>query len=100
MPCWAKSGKWEILWESWWLSSWSMSVAGISARGLLERGRCSIEPELMAMAGGSRVEQVREINWFRSWPGAYWFSTLAVIVAIASGIGLFAYEYVRVWTPM
>src|SRR5215472_12534257 len=44
-------------------------------------------------------EQVREINWFRSWPGAYCFSTLAVCLAALVGVGVEAYAYSH-WTPL
>jgi hypothetical protein len=44
-------------------------------------------------------EQVREINWFRSWPGAYFFSMLAVCLAALVGVSVEAYAYSH-WTPL
>src|SRR5215469_9587097 len=44
-------------------------------------------------------EQVREINWFRSWPGAWFFSMLAVCLAVLAGAGVEAYAYSH-WTPL
>jgi type IV secretory pathway TraG/TraD family ATPase VirD4 len=44
-------------------------------------------------------EQIREINWFRSWPGAYVFSMMAVVLAVGAGAGAEAWAF-REWTPL
>jgi hypothetical protein len=44
-------------------------------------------------------EQIREINWFRSWPGAYVFSMVAVALAVLAGVLAEAWAYRR-WTPL
>src|SRR5260370_27830585 len=46
------------------------------------------------------MAEVREINWFRSWPGHYPFSMLAVVLSLLIGVSAFLYEYSMVWTPL
>ena len=46
------------------------------------------------------MAEVRVINWFRSWPGHYTFTLLAVVLSLLIGVSAFLYQHSMVWTPM